>query len=394
MSKNPLRMVCLVAFCLAVTLLVPAGGFAAEKPATTVTGVPAAATTVTGVPAALSRPASSAASFTVSVTPAKGREVMLQQYDSAKDRWRTRAKYRVGGQDRGTVKVRLAKKYRKRTTGQWRVYVPATEQAAEAASRVCTVTTRNIRTKKLSARSACVYCIDTGKLIYTKKHTARRSPASTTKLMSAIVMTESGKLNGTTRISAKAARTPWGSGRLRKGDVYRNIDLLYAMLLPSSNDAAVAVAEGVSGSAGAFVARMNRKARSMGLKKTRFRNPHGLNDKKHYTTAAELARITACAYGDDDIRKAMKTKKRTIKSLRYHRKWTLRSSDSLLGKIRNFFGGKTGTGSDARFCFAGVYKYKGKTYVTVVLGAKSGAGRWRDTRKLQSYIRKYAEKKY
>ena len=352
-------------------------------------------TTISGVPAKLSRNASSKVSFTVKVTPANGtRTVKLQQYISSSKTWRTRATYHTTDQTKASVKVTLAKKYRKKTTGKWRVYVPATDQAAAAVSRTFTVTSRNIKTKKLGSWSACVYCIDDKTLLYTKKHKTRRSPASTTKLMSAIILVESGKLNGKTKISANAANTPWGSGMLKKGDKYRNIDLLYAMLLPSSNDAAVAVAEGVSGSTGEFVKKMNEKAQKMGLKKTHFCNPHGLHDNNHYTTAYALAKLTAYAYNIEEIRDAMQTRTRTITSIRYNRTWKLYSSDSLLGTIKNFFGGKTGTGEDAKYCFTGVYKYKGKTYVTVTLRASSPAKRWNDTRKLHSYIRKYAATKY
>ena len=263
-------------------------------------------TTISGVPAKLSRNASSKVSFTVKVTPANGtRTVKLQQYISSSKTWRTRATYHTADQTKASVKVTLAKKYRKKTTGRWRVYVPATDQAAAAVSRTFTVTSRNIKTKKLGSWSACVYCIDDKTLLYTKKHKTRRSPASTTKLMSAIILVESGKLNGKTKISANAANTPWGSGMLKKGDKYRNIDLLYAMLLPSSNDAAVAVAEGVSGSTSEFVKKMNEKAQKMGLKKTHFCNPHGLHDNNHYTTAYALAKLTAYAYNIEEIRDAV-----------------------------------------------------------------------------------------
>lgn len=378
---------------LAVTLISPVSGFALEEPDE---DEPApAVTSVTGVPAQISKAASKKVSFTVKISPANGkRKVKLQQYDTKSKSWKTRATYTSKDAKTASVKVTLAKKYRKKTTGKWRVLVPATEQAQKAVSRTCTVTSRNLKTKKLSARSACIYCIDTGKYIYTKKLNTRRSPASTTKLMTAIILAEKGKPKKTIRISKNAANTPWGSGMLKAGDTYRRIDLLYAMLLPSSNDAATAVAEGIGGSTKKFAKQMNKKAKKMGLVKTHFCNPHGLNDPDHYTTAAELAKVTAYAYDIDSIRKAMKTKKRTITSVRYQRTWTLYSSDSLLGKIRNFLGGKTGTGSDARYCFTGVYQHKGKTYVTVVLGAGSIAGRWSDTVKLHDYVRKYANTKY
>ena len=385
----------IVMIILIMLLLSSASVFAEEEPENAEEAIVPAVTTITGFPGKLSKNASASVSLTVKVAPANGeREAQLQQYDSTNKLWRTRATYAVPDQGKASVKVTLAKKYRKKTTGKWRVYVPATEQAQEAVSKVCTVTSRNVKTKKLAARSAIIYCINDGSVIYTKKHTTRRSPASTTKLMTSVILVESGKLQEKTSISAKAANTPWGSGRLRSGDTYRNIDLMYAMLLPSANDAAVAVAEGVSGSTGKFVKRMNKKAEKMGLTHTHFCNPHGLHDPNHYTTALELAKLTAYAYDKDEIRKALKTRTRTIKSIRYQRKWKLYSSDTLLGKIQNFLGGKTGTGEDAKYCFTGVYKHKKKTYVTVVLGAGSAIGRWNDTRKLQSYIRKYAATKY
>ena len=354
-----------------------------------------AATTITGVPARVAKKNSDDVSFTVKVTPASGgRVAMLQQYDSENKEWLTRATYDLKDKSTASVKVVLNKKYRKKTTGKWRVFVPATDQALEAVSRVCTVTSRNLKINKLSSKSACVYCIDTSEVIYTKKYQTSRLPASTTKLMTAVLLVESGKLSGKTKVSAKAAGTPYSYGRLRKGDKYRNIDLLYAALLPSSNSAASAIAEGVSGTIPKFVKRMNSKAAEIGMKKTHFCNPHGIHQKGHCTTALDMAKLTAYAYGKDEISKAMKTRQLTIKSLRYKRLWTLHSTDVLLGHIKNFFGGKTGTSPEAKYCFTGVYKYKKKTYVTVALNARSAAGRWSDTKKMQSYIRSYAETRY
>ena len=368
---------------------------AADDPVPTEVKPDPVKTRISGFPSKLSKEANAKVTFTIKVTPAKGtRTVKLQQYSSSSKSWRTRAVYQTEDRKKAAVEVTIAKKYRKKATGKWRVYVPATDQAKRAVSRVCKVTSRNIETVDLDAKSACIYCVNSGALIYGKEQTARRSPASTTKLMTSLILVESGKLKKKTSISAKAANTPWGSGRLMQGDRYRNIDLLYAMLLPSANDAAVAVAEGVSGSTDKFVKRMNRKAKKLGLKNTHFCNPHGLHNDDHYTTALELARLTACAYEKKEIRKAIRTRVHTIRSVRYHRAWTLYSTDSLLGVIQNFLGGKTGTGSDAKYCFAGVYKHNKKTYVTVVLGANNAAQRWNDTRKLHSYIREYAATKY
>jgi len=132
------------------------------------------------MPGKLSKDASATVKITVKVTPANDpRVVKLQQYDSVNKEWITRATYHVENQDKAAITVTLAKKYRKKTTGKWRVFVPATEQAQEAVSKVCTVTSRNVVTKSLSARSACIYCIDNGNVIYTKKYKTRRSPIPT-----------------------------------------------------------------------------------------------------------------------------------------------------------------------------------------------------------------------
>lgn len=286
---------------------------------------------------------------------------------------------------------------RARTSSKWRLYVPATEKATEAYSKTISVTTRNIEKYSLSARNACVYRIDedgSGTMIYSKESKTEVAQASTTKLMTAILLLESGLIDTTTVISPHAANTPWGSGRLAAGDVYNTRDLLYAMLLPSSNDAATAVAERVGGSEGAFVQRMNAKAEKMGLTQTHFCNPHGLDADGHYTTALELAKLTAYAYTFPEIRDCWETQWKTIRSLKYGKKWTLWSTNSIFGYISGFIGGKTGTEDNAGCCFTGVYEYDGVAYVTVVLGSGYGFSRWADTKKLHSYVRNYAESSY
>ena len=284
-----------------------------------------------------------------------------------------------------------------KTTSVWRLYVPATETAAAAHSSNIVVTTRNLEDLALSARSACVYRVDgdgKGVLIYSKQADKKLPQASTTKLMTAVLLLENGLLNSTTKISTHAARTPWGSGRLAAGDVYNTEDLLYAMMLPSSNDAATAIAEKVGGSETAFVSMMNAKAEALGFTRTHFRNPHGLDADGHYTTALELAKLTAYAYNFPEIRECWATKYRTIKSLKRGRRWTLWSTNSLFKYVSNFLGGKTGTEDNAKCCFTGMYTYEGSTYVTVVLGSGYGYARWSDTKKLHKYIQDYAATKY
>ncbi len=335
------------------------------------------------------------------ITSADGREVHLQRYDSDNKSWKTILKATAeAGEDDSTVShvsFTVPSKERAKTTSLWRIYVPKTETAPEAASEEITVITRNLDDLDMSARAACIYRIDSkgqGTMIYSSNSFKEYAQASTTKLMTAVLLLEKGSLSSSTRISQHAASTPYASGRLAAGDVYSNRDLLYAMLLPSSNDAATAVAESVGGSEAGFVSMMNNKAKELGFTHTQFRNPHGLDAEGHYTTAYELAKLTAYAYTFPEIRECWATQCKTIKSLERGRSWTLWSTNAIFSYVKNFLGGKTGTESNAGCCFTGVYTCNGGTYVTVVLGSGYGFSRWSDTKKLHSYIEDYAGTRY
>ena len=363
--------------------------------------------------------------ITADITPADGREVQLQRYSSVDNTWTTICTSTAGQSNEaadstaeqgkeeaaGTaaqseenavsaaanVNISVPAEERNKTSSLWRIYVPATDNATEAYSENISVTTRNIEKLNLTARAACIYRIDgdgQGTMIYSRKASTEVAQASTTKLMTAIVLLESGLIDSTTKVSAHAASTPYAAGRMTVGDVFSTRDLLYAMLLPSANDAATAVAERVGGSEEAFVNMMNAKAGELGLTKTHFRNPHGLDADGHYTTAKELAELTAYAYTFPEIRDCWATKYKVIKSLEKGRRWYLVSTNAIFGYVSNFLGGKTGTEGNARCCFTGVYTFNGGTYVTVVLGSGYGFSRWSDTKKLHRYIQDYAQSHY
>ena len=326
-----------------------------------------------------------------------GRLVKLQRYSTSQKKWITVDRYYVQGSESASVSFTIPGEERMKTTGIWRIRVHKTDTAEAASSKNIVITTKNIKSSSLTAKAACIYRIDgdgEGTLIYAKNADTRRAQASTTKLMTAVLLVESGLLDTKTTISKHAASTPWGSGHLSKGDIYKTRDLLYAMLLPSANDAATAVAEKVGGTEKKFVKKMNAKAEDMGLRNTHFCNPHGLDADSHYTTAEELAILTAYAYKYPEIRTCWATQVKTIKNLKTKKKWTLWSTNSIFGYVSNFLGGKTGTEDSAGCCFTGVYQYKGQTYVTVVLGSGYGFSRWSDTKKLHNYITSYAATKY
>lgn len=353
-----------------------------------------AETFISGVPSRINKGANDTVTIKAGISPANGgRTVMLQRYDSTENNWKTIITRTTEDTDEADVKFKIAGKYRKRTTGLWRVYVAESEQAGAAASNTITLTSRNTGKCSIGGKSSCIYCIDTGEFIQTKNYNKKRAQASTTKLMTAILVIEKGRIDAAARISKKAASTPSSDGYLKVGDEYNNMDLVYAMMLPSANDAATALAEDVSGNTKEFVKLMNAKAREMGLKKTVYRNVHGLDAKGHYSTAKDVAILTADAYKYPQIRNTWLVKKKTIKS-KNGIKWKLSTTDKILGYSSKFEGGKTGTQPKSGYCFTGVYKWKGKTYVTVVLGSKSESGRWKDTKKLHKYIKKYAETRY
>ena len=410
----------LMALALCISLVIPAGGITAyastestaneaevteESAAATETEVTEESaatveTVISGYKTDYNKRYNEILEIEADIIPAGGREVQLQRYSSSDGIWttiQTITEAEDADEDVVHVCFDVPAEERSRTSSQWRLFVPATENAAEAYSEVISVTTRNIEKYSLSARNACVYRIDedgSGTMIYSKESKTEVAQASTTKLMTAVLLLESGLLDTTTTISYHAAETPWGSGKLEAGDVYNTKDLLYAMLLPSSNDAATAVAERVGGTEGAFVQRMNAKAEKMGWTQTHFRNPHGLDADGHYTTALELTKLTAYAYTFPEIRDCWGTQWKTIRSLKYGNKWTLWSTNAIFGYISSFLGGKTGTEDNAGCCFTGVYEYEGTAYVTVVLGSGYGFSRWTDTKKLHSYIRNYATSSY
>jgi len=392
----------MLTLALSVTVLLPASddyAYAASssgsKTSTVQNQAALDSTYVTKYKTFINKRLNQTAKITATIKPANGtRAVSFQRYDSSKKKWVTMSKVTTADADSAKVSYSVPEEYRKKTDSRWRIYVAASPEAKSAKSKTIRLVTRNITEYSLSAKSVCIYDVQDDIFIYAKDSTKKRAQASTTKLMSALVVMESGKIKGKTKITKNAAKTPWGSYRLKAGDTYRNKALMYAMLLPSANDAATALADGICGSEKKFVKKMNQKAAALGLKNTHFMNPHGLDAYGHYSTAQDMAKIMAEAYKYPFIRKVLNTYIKTIKSLNTKKKWTLYSTNAIFGYDSNFKGGKTGTTGDAGCCFAGVYTYGGKTYVTVVLGSEYGFSRWSDTKKLHSYIKKYATTKY
>jgi serine-type D-Ala-D-Ala carboxypeptidase (penicillin-binding protein 5/6) len=161
----------------------------------------------------------------------------------------------------------------------------------------------------VSARSAILIEQESGRVLYEKDAHKVSRIASITKIMTAILAIESGKMNDMVKVSDKAVRAEGSSIYLKPGEKIKLEDLVYGLMLRSGNDAAVAIAEHVGGSLDGFVYLMNEKAREIGMEDSHFANPHGLDDhENHVSTAYDMAILTRYAMENDMYKKISGTK--------------------------------------------------------------------------------------
>jgi len=203
-------------------------------------------------------------------------------------------------------------------------------------------------------------------------------PASTTKVMTAIIVLERKRLDDIVTVSDNAPKVLPSKIDIKPGEKYRVRDLLYAALLMSSNDAAVALAESVAGSEDKFVELMNDRARRLGAKNTLFANAHGLpSDRPQYTTAYDMYLMFREALKNQFFREVIKIKYLTIHS-EGGRKINLKSHNNALfkGWKRNVYG-KTGYTTAAKACFVG-YVEKGQEIIIIAVFGCSH--RWEDVK--------------
>ena len=170
----------------------------------------------------------------------------------------------------------------------------------------------NLRALAISAKSAVVINGDTGEVLYSKDADIKMPMASTTKIMTALLLCEYGNLERQITVTEDMVRVEGTSMGLLPGDTVTLHDLLYGMLLCSGNDAANAIAISVAGSIPDFVVMMNNKAKELNLSSTSFETPSGLDGENHYTTALELALITKKAFEYDEFSGAVASKSATL----------------------------------------------------------------------------------
>jgi D-alanyl-D-alanine carboxypeptidase (penicillin-binding protein 5/6) len=234
---------------------------------------------------------------------------------------------------------------------------------------------------EIHSKAAVVMGASTGKILYAKNPSLRLAPASTTKLMTAIVAIEKADPSDIVTVSRNASHVSPHKAGFREGDKVTVKTLLYAALVGSANDAAVALAEAVAGSEKRFVYLMNSKAIAMGLKDTKFINPHGLPGPGQYVTAYDLSKIMSYALRYPKLKEIIGTRVAEV-STENGNAIFLKNTNRLLWSDEDIVGGKTGYTRKARHCFVCAAEREKDTVVVALLGSPSRDELWRESETL------------
>ncbi|MBF0388407.1 MAG: D-alanyl-D-alanine carboxypeptidase [Candidatus Omnitrophica bacterium] len=231
---------------------------------------------------------------------------------------------------------------------------------------------------RVSANAALLYDDSGWHKYYARDIEQKVLPASTTKIMTALLVLERLNLNDVVTVTPAATNVLPSKIDLKAGEKYRVRDLLFAALLNSANDASVALAYAVSGSQDKFVKLMNKRAQQLGAKRTVFANPHGLpSDRAQYTTAYDMYLIFRAALRKEFFREAIKIRSMTIRSLD-GRTIALKSHNKAFFKSwKQGVYGKTGYTRAAQACFIG-FVDKGRQRLIVAVFGCPGSTRWDD----------------
>lgn len=194
----------------------------------------------------------------------------------------------------------------------------------------------------LSAESAVLYEPISGRFLYEKNKDQKMPMASTTKIVSAITAIENGNLKDIVTTSKYAAAVEGSSVWLAEGEKQTLLDMLYGMMLSSGNDAAIAVAEHIGGNCDNFAKLMNQTAKIAGAENSNFQNPSGLDNENHYTTAADLAKITGYAMKNETFKTIVATKSHNIPWEGHEWDRKLKNHNKLLYQYDGCDGVKTG----------------------------------------------------
>lgn len=233
-----------------------------------------------------------------------------------------------------------------------------------------------------SARSAILLNGDTGEVIYGQNEDIRLPMASTTKIMTALLLCENGDFEREITVTAEMLRVEGSSMGLLAGDRVTLHDLLYGMLLASGNDAASVTAYALGGTVDGFVKMMNSRAAELGLKNTHFETPSGLDGAEHYTTAYDLAFLARYALQNRDFAKAAATESAVLCYGNPPYRRTVTNHNKLLQSLDGAVGVKTGYTKKAGRCLVSAARRDGKFLIAVTLNDPND---WEDHRAMLEY---------
>jgi len=241
-----------------------------------------------------------------------------------------------------------------------------------------------VSAEEVESKAAVVMDATTGRVLYAKNPDLRLLPASTTKLMTALVVLERANLNDITTVTRRAASAPPTKAGLKEGDKVTIETLLYAALMKSANDAAVALAEAVAGSEQGFVTLMNNRAMAIGANDTRYINANGLPGNGQYITAYDLAKIMRQAIKYPTIREILGTRITEI-STETGKQMFIKNTNKLLWSDDDVLGGKTGYTRKAKHCFVCAGERDNDTIIVALLGAPRRDLLWKESEALLGF---------
>ena len=229
-------------------------------------------------------------------------------------------------------------------------------------------------------QSAIVVDVESGRVLYAKNADQRRAVASTQKIITALCVLDAGNIDKPVTIDATdGACEPTKLG-LKAGEVYTRRELLKVLMVKSANDVARALARDVGGSQAGFAEIMNRKAASLGMKNSHFRNPHGLTEPEQFSTARDMAIAASVAYRSPLLRSFTATKAFTFRFNDGHTR-LLENTNKVLKRVPYCDGMKTGTTDASGRCLISSGSLNGRSVITVVLKSNT-PNIWNDSEKL------------
>ena len=234
----------------------------------------------------------------------------------------------------------------------------------------------------LAARGAIVLDSYTGRTLYAKNADEPQYPASTTKIMTALLVIEAGDLEREVEVTEEDARVGESSLSIRPGERYTRRQMLFGLMLKSANDVAHALGRDNAGSVEAFGLKMTLRARELGATGTSFRNPHGLHDTQHFTTPHDLALITRAAMQQPYFRQIVATLEHPwVTATASH---SLRNHNRLLWEFPGCIGVKTGYTYPSQQVLASAAQRDGREVISVIMHSDK-PGIWEDSKLLLTY---------